>query len=227
MRHPIIETLRAEQPQFHAKGGDLTSWASQLEVLEFIGDHFVPGATSLETGCGYSSVVFAATGWAHTVVTPAQAETERVAAWCARTGIDLSRTAFAIGKSQDVLPTLTGGSPLDLVYIDGAHRFPYPCIDWVYTEQRLKPGGFLLVDDVHIPSCRMLHDFLIRERNWALHSFLGDTSVFTKLADADHATDWTGQSYNDGYPDHSFLPAHMRPRSATGIKAKLRKLLGR
>jgi predicted O-methyltransferase YrrM len=227
MSHPIIETLRTERPQFHAKGGDLTSWASQFEVLEFIADRFVAGATSLETGCGYSSVVFAATGWAHTAVTPMQSETERVAAWCNQKGVDLSRTSFAVGKSQDVLPTLGEGPPLDLVYIDGAHRFPYPCIDWVYTENRLKVGGLMMVDDVRIPSCRTLHDFLMRENNWALDRCLDDTTVFTKLADADYSTDWAVQSYNDGYPDWSFLPAHQRPGREGGIKGLLRRLLGR
>jgi len=210
MSHAIVKKLQSDLPKFHLKGGNLTSWQSQVEVLNFIVDNFKAGGTSLETGCGYSSVVFAAVGWNHTVVTPAQDETERVAAYCKERGINLSRTDFAIGKSEDVLPRLVDRGPLDLVYIDGAHRFPYPCIDWVYTERRLKVGGLLLVDDVQIPTCRMLHDFLVREDNWALQSFLDDTSVFRKTAEADYQTDWNTQAYNKSSPDWSFLPIHRR-----------------
>lgn len=224
MGHAIIEKLQSERPKFHSQGGNPISWQSQAEVLNFIADNSVKGGASLETGCGYSSVVFAAVGWTHTVVTPAQAETDRVTAYCNEHKIDMSQTKFAIGKSEDVLPQLVDAGPLDFVYIDGAHRFPFPCIDWVYTERRLKVGGLMLVDDVQIPTCRMLHDFLVREHNWSLETFLGDTSVFRKTADANYSTDWSSQSYNKSSPDWSFLPPHRRIRK---IGAMVRKLVRR
>ncbi len=215
-----IKLLLREKPQFHGADAAPTSWESQREVLDFIGAKLAPGMASLETGCGYSTVAFAASGSSHTTVTPAQRETERVAEFCASHAIPTDKLHFAIGKSQDVLPTLTDKGPLDMVYVDGAHRFPFPCLDWVFTEDRLNIGGFMLVDDVRIPTCRMLHDFLAKEPNWTFDRFIGDTSVYLKTAATDYSVDWRLQGYNASFPDWSFLP----PR---GLKARLRALLGR
>ncbi len=211
MKNNPIDDLESYRPQFHGPENSLTSWASQRDVLEFIQSSLSAESNSLETGCGYSTVIFAATGGTHTTVTPARLETERVAAYCQESGIATDRLAFAIGYSQDILPGLSSDGPLDLVYIDGAHRFPYPCIDWVYTENRLKVGGAMLVDDVRIPTCRILHDYLLAETNWRLETYFRDTAVFRKLAEADQTSDWQGQMFNKSYPDWSFLPRAQRP----------------
>ena len=211
-----VQRLWEAKPLFHGQEGALASWQSQKEVLEFIRSALRPGMASLETGCGYSTCVFALTGSDHTCVTPAQDETRRVADYCQENGIVTDRVSFLIGKSQNVLPTLVDDRPLDLVYIDGTHRFPYPCLDWVYTEARLRLGGALLVDDVRIPTVRILHDFLIAETNWQLDAYIGDTAVFKKTAEADRTTDFLSQSYNRNYPDFSFLPFSTRLRRRYG-----------
>jgi predicted O-methyltransferase YrrM len=208
-----IDELARNRPQFHGPEDSLTSWASQRDVLEFIASSLTAGSASLETGCGYSTVIFAASGARHTTVTPARLETERVAAYCADQGIATDQLSFVIGFSQNVLPGLIDDGPLDLVYIDGAHGFPYPCIDWVYTEGRLKVGGAMMVDDVRIPTCRILHDYLLAETNWRLERYFRDTAVFRKLAEADRTSDWQGQTFNRSYPDWSFLPRSQRPTS--------------
>lgn len=224
-----VDLLFRVRPKFHDAFGTLDSWNSQRGVLEFIANRLGPDSTSIETGCGYSTVVSAATGSRHTCVTPSQAETERVLAFCQEHAIPTDKLYFAVGYSQDVLPRLVEDGELDYVYIDGAHRFPYPCIDWVYTEQRLKTGGVMLVDDVRIPSCHVLHDFLKREKNWNLVEYLGDTSVFEKTGPSDYSRDWVVQSYNKSYPDFSFFPLHRRipaelRRVRDGVKRRLGKL---
>lgn len=212
MASGAIAALAETKPEFHGSADAPTSWASQNEVLEFIANSLNPGMNSLETGCGYSTVVFASTGSRHTVVTPARLETRQVADYCRANRIDIRKVKFAIGKSQDVLPGLVNDGRLDLVYIDGAHRFPFPCIDWVYTEGRLNVGGLMLVDDVRIPTCRILHDFLMKESNWSLERYIRDTAVFRKIGPTDYSADWPAQSYNSDYPDWSFLPVSQRLR---------------
>ena len=76
--------------------------------------------TTLETGSGASTIVFAAAGTDHTAVTPDAAEEGRVRATCRELGVSSDRVAFEVGFSHDVLPRLSG-SPLDLVLLDGAH----------------------------------------------------------------------------------------------------------
>lgn len=222
-----IDGLKRNRPQFHGPESSPTSWASQRDVLKFIQSSLDATSASLETGCGYSTVVFAATRARHTTVTPARLETERVAAYCAEQGISTERLSFAIGFSQVVLPDLASDGPLDLVYIDGAHGFPYPCIDWVYTEGRLKVGGAMLVDDVRIPTCRILHDYLLAENNWKLERYFRDTAVFRKLAEPDRTSDWQGQAFNRSYPDWSFLPRSQRPTSLWNrLRGRIKRQFG-
>ena len=222
-----IELLYRLKPAFHSQNGQAVTWNSQRKVLDFIAAHVGPGNRSLETGCGYSTVTFIATGSTHCTVTPSEGEAERVSAFCAEHGLSVDNHRFAIGFSQLVLPTLAEDGELDLIYIDGAHRYPYPSIDWAFTERRLKVGGILLVDDVRIPSCRVLHDFLLREANWKLRDYIGDTAIFDKTGQGDYSRDWAVQQFNRTYPDFSFLPLHRRiPAVAGDLAARIRRRLG-
>lgn len=227
-----ITTLRAEMPNFHGPDDQPANWKSQWEILDFLQDRLQPGVRSLETGCGYSTVVAAESGADHTTVTPSSDERDRVIAFCDNHRIDHSNLKFAIGFSSAMLPTLDG--ELDLVYIDGAHGFPHPCVDWMYTEARLVVGGTLLVDDIRIPSCRMLHEFLLEESNWALDRYIGDTSIFIKRAQGNNSADWMHQGINRTYPDFRFLPRVQRFRKDArttadklGLTAPLKRMLGR
>ncbi len=203
-----IKILQASMPNFHGSDDEPKNWKSQWDILEYLDATLKPGMKSLETGCGYSSVVAASSGADHTTVTPSIDETERVKKFCDEAGINRENLSFDIGPSYAVLAK--GGSELDLVYIDGAHGFPHPCVDWMHTEARLTVGGTLLVDDIRIPTCRMLHDFLLEEKNWKLERLIGDTSIFTKTGLTQNNADWMGQGANASYPDFSFLPAHSR-----------------
>jgi hypothetical protein len=39
---------------------------------------------------------------------------------------------------------------LDLVLIDGDHAFPASFIDWYYTAEQVKLGGYVIVDDTNL-----------------------------------------------------------------------------
>ena len=70
---------------------------------------------------------------------------------------------------------------MDFVFIDGAHAFPIACIDFHYTEYRLKVGGIMGVDDIFMPSVRILYDFLCAEDDWELVETISDTAFFRLL----------------------------------------------
>lgn len=216
---PDLADVLKSRPQFHRLADihgeldeSLTSWAAQFEVLYAMQTLVSAGMKTLETGCGYSTVMFALCGSEHFCVTPARGETERVTTFCAEQNISTSSVHALIGNSQEVLPQLHTSLRLDLAFIDGGHFFPIPCIDWFYIDRHLRPGGTLVVDDIRIPTVRMLYDFLAADTNWRLSQCIQDTAFFTKEQDAPNLHDWIEQNYNASYPDWSFLPVGERAR---------------
>ncbi len=194
---PLLERLIADNPSFHHwPDGSPANWSVAADSLRFIRRCLTAGMNTLETGTGQSTVVFALANTRHVCITPQPEQTERVRDYCLRQGITGNITF--IHESSDRALCLDESIPdrLDLVFIDGAHRFPFPCMDWHYTERRLKTGGILGLDDYMIPSVRMLHDFLCNENEWELIRIIGRTSFFRKLSEADTTLDCQGQRMN-------------------------------
>ena len=88
----LIKRLISENPRFHLYKGELTSWSVQADTLRYLGTLLTPGMTTLETGCGQTTVVFAIAGTNHTCVTPDAQEANRVKVYCAGLGLTKSMT---------------------------------------------------------------------------------------------------------------------------------------
>jgi predicted O-methyltransferase YrrM len=180
--------LLSEQPKFHAQFGEnntilekAVNHALARDFLDWLMSNLSPGARTIETGCGYSSVVFSIVQTQHIVISPFAAEHDAIKQWCAANDISTEQTQFIAKPSQNVMPGLND-EPLDLVLIDGDHAFPAPFIDWYYTANRLKQGGCMVVDDIHLVTGTILHEFLSMERGrWELEGTLGKTSIFRKI----------------------------------------------
>jgi hypothetical protein len=144
-----------------------------------------------------------------------------VEAYCRQIGHPAGRVRFLIGSSDRVLPRLVEDGPLDFVLIDGAHRFPYPALDFHYVEHRLRVKGWLVVDDIHIRSVTMLNEFLCAEREWKLTCLLQQTAFYRKVGQPLRTRDWCDQRIND-------IPAAV-PRTTLSRRAlaKARRVLGR
>lgn len=209
-----MAALDAERPQFHYVDGEPVEWSIGPQTLERMLEYLPRARATLETGCGFSTVLFAAAGIDHTVVTPAREEVERVRDFCAKHGISTSGLNNVIGDSTRALATLEMPE-LDLVLIDGAHAFPVPCIDWYFTQSALRPGGHLVIDDFRMPSVAFLVRFLRAERpTWREVAVTGNSVIFSKLADDDFSRDWEGQ----------FINRHaMRPPFPRRVRLKLRR----
>ncbi len=193
----LLEKLIYDNPSFHEwPDGSPANWAARPPVLRFMGSLLRPGMTTLETGAGQTTVVFAISGTSHYIITNQPHEPERIREYCRKNGIggDLH---FLLGGSDTVFAN-NGVIPeaLDFVFIDGAHRFPFPAMDWHYTEGRLRIGAVLGIDDIDIPSVRMLHDFLSGEEEWDLIKVIGKTSFFKKTGIPDTTLDHQGQKFN-------------------------------
>jgi hypothetical protein len=169
-------------------------------------------------------VVFAASGAHHTAISPDGREHERVLGYCRDNGIDASRVTFIEGLSDDVLPALLSRErTLDVAFIDGAHGFPFPEVDWFYVTRALKVGGKLVMDDISIPAVTPLFHHMRLEDHWRVDEILDDRAgAFTLLAEPP-PEDWRGQRFNAHSPDLSFVGLSKRLPLATRFRlAKIR-----
>ena len=195
----VLEKFLQDNPQFHYYQGRCTSWGVHPDALRFLHGLLLPGASTLETGCGHTTVVFAIAGTRHICVTPDPEEAHRVKSYCAGLGLPDNIT-FLVGSSDQVLskgeviPEI-----LDHIVIDGAHRFPFPILDWHYTSGHLKIGGILTLDDYLMPSVRTLYDFLCAENEWKLIKTFENTAFFRKVAAPNTTVDWQHQKINEDY----------------------------
>lgn len=212
-----LQQVLADPPAAHQDpSGNFFSMSMIHEVLTFIHANIHDHSTTLETGCGSSTVIFALAGAHHTVITPAEHELERIKEYCRERNISTDKVRFTLGLSQWVLPALE--LPLlDLVLIDGCHGFPAPYIDWFYTAGKIKVGGLLVVDDVWVWSCQLLKDVLQEQPEWEIIAdFPPRTTVFRKKAEGSEYLEWTRQPYvaRNGYL--KFINGVIQQGSSTG-----------
>jgi len=221
----MVAKLLEDRPVFH-EGGQ-SRWDSLPGTLRAIQGFVRPGDRTLETGVGASTVIFASGGAVHTAISPSQEEHERVRAYCRASGTDDTNLSFVVGLSDEILPTYPTERVLDAAFIDGAHSFPYPAIDWYYIVRMLKIGGRLLLDDIPVPAVACVFHFMQSEPNWRLDDILDNrTALFTMVADA-APEDWTLQPYNKRL-DFAFAPFPDRVRLHTATYVRdLRQYMSR
>lgn len=215
----VIQRLLTDRPSFHL-GGE-ARWDALPGALEAIRRSTRDGDSTIETGVGASTVVFAACGSYHTAISPDPAEHQRVRRYCQKVGVNDSRVTFIVGLSDDVLPSLLGRDrTLDVAFIDGAHSFPFPEIDWYYISRSLKIGGKLLIDDIPIPAVAQVFRHMRLEPNWHIDGVFDDrTAAFTLLALPEPEL-WANQPFNRHYPDFSFADLPTRLRLEAGYRVK-------
>lgn len=211
----IVQRLLTDKPSFHQNGE--ARWDALPETLEAIRRSVKRGDSTIEIGVGVSTVVFACSGSSHTAISPEPAEHQLVRDYCQRLGIDDSRVSFVTGSSDDVLPSLLGRDrTLDVAFIDGAHSYPVPAVDWYYTSRALKVGGKLLMDDITIPAAAQVFRHMKLEPYWRLDGIFDDrAAAFTLLNSPGSDDDWSLQPFNRRYPDFSFVSLHRRLRLET------------
>jgi Methyltransferase domain len=197
-----LERFIAENPPFHLHKGALTNWSVQPETLRYLNSLLNPAMTTVETGCGQTTVVFAIAGTKHTCVTPDSGESDRVREYCAQLGLPASINFVIESSDKALLQGMLIPDELDLVFIDGAHAFPAPIIDWHYTARRLRIDGILALDDYKMPSVKILFDFLCAEEEWEILTIMQNTAFFKKLREVKDLVDWSGQKINSKYPGY-------------------------
>ena len=202
----LTERLRAERPLVHAGEAYLgLAWPG----LRWLEDHVQPGMSTLETGSGASTIVFAAGGASHVAISPSAEEHRRILAYCRDHAIATDRLELIAQSSDLALRSTWRQRPLDLVLFDGAHSFPFPVLDWAYVAPHLRTGGHVLVDDAYQPAVNVLVRYLRRHPAWKLEGVLGHrTPCFRKVADIGLAGEWDDETL--GRPRFDYLPPARR-----------------
>ena len=194
-----LEDLLRDNPSIHgdAASGDLMTHGLVEEALAHLSATVRPGDRTLETGSGFSTIVFALAGAQHTAIMPFQNEVDRILAYCTAERhpdgrADVPRRALR----ARCLPAPRPAAPWTDVLIDGSHSFPQVFIDWFYVAAPMRVGGQLLVDDVHLWTGKVLRDFLVAEPEWEkLDELGGRTTIFRKVAEVDPDKHWLKQPY--------------------------------
>jgi precorrin-6B methylase 2 len=206
--------LATDPPSVH-DNAPLGVWAAADDCLEFLAATVEPGQRTLETGCGATTIVLAATGAIHTAVFLDQSEGLAVQEWCAARKISTANVAFHPGSSSETLPRLEMGD-LDLVMVDGCHGFPFPQLDWYYAASHLVTGGTLIVDDTHLSAPYELRRYLEHDPRWERIHVGTQWAAFRRLGSGSLDEEWTSQQFHQ--------PIALRAQAA---RRKVRGMLGR
>lgn len=189
-----VDSLIADPPPVHGGGAPDGVWATDRDCYEFLWQNTVADATTLETGCGVSTAVFAVRGARHMSVFLDEQEGAIFKRWADSRDINLDKVELRWGGSDVVLPTLAPGA-LDLVFIDGNHGFPMPILDWFYSCSHLKQGGLLVVDDVQIPGVQRLTEYLDHDDRWQPERRGVKWKAYRRLAAGSLSENWWPQKF--------------------------------
>lgn len=171
------------------------------DVLEAIATHCAPLEIqhSVETGCGKSTALFSHLSRHHLVFAIDPYGTHAVSVTKESNLLDASTVEFIEGPTQRTLPRHQFDHPLDAIFLDGPHAYPFPELEYYFTYQFLRPGGVLILDDIQIPTIEHLFNFLRVDDMFSLITVVRTTAFFrrtTHLTFDPFADGWWLQNYN-------------------------------
>ncbi len=155
----------------------------------------------IETGAGNSTLLFLLCGAGSVVsIAPDVPLFDRIRASADQRSIDYAALEAVVAFSEDVLPGLANDamrnkSLYDFALIDGGHGWPTVFVDFCYTMAALKPGGYLMIDDIQLFSVKQLARLLNESAEFSLVSNLGKSIIFRKDTKNSRMTDFGAQPY--------------------------------
>ena len=155
-----------------------------------------PFRSSVETGCGGSTIVLSQASDRH-VAFAIEGTDGTIAALRQQSDLRAENVTFVEGETKDTLPGYQFEGELDLALLDGPHAYPMPQIEFAYLFPRIRLGGWLLLDDIQIPSVYELFHFLEQESSVVLEEVVVRTAFFRKAGVTEQGPDgWALQGMN-------------------------------
>jgi precorrin-6B methylase 2 len=174
-----------------------------------------PFRSSAETGCGGSTIVLSHASDRH-IAFSIEGEDGTITELRKQSDLRAGNVIFIEGETRDTLSRYPFEGELDLVLLDGPHAYPMPQLEFAHLFPRLRLGGWLVVDDIQIPSVYELFRFLEQESSVVVEEVAVRTAFFRRVKAAEYRPDgWALQGMNR----HTILRYSWRDQ--------LRRLLGR
>jgi hypothetical protein len=136
-----------------------------------------------ETGCGKSTVLFSNISREHVVFSYDDrdaGDASSVLFFERSPHTRRERITCVLGPTQETLPTYRHAGDYDCVLLDGPHGHPFPELEYFHFYPRIRVGGFLLVDDVQIPTIGRFADVIQEDEMFSLVDVVGKTAVFRR-----------------------------------------------
>jgi len=202
-------------PELIARAGAFHAWDAMAPAALSGILNRGPFQHTAETGCGGSTIVLSNASRRHTVFAIEGANQTLTEL---HKHVDLRQENVIVieGDSRFTVPGCRFEGALDLVLLDGPHAYPLPQIEFAYLFPHIRAGGWLVLDDIQIPSVYELFRFLKKESSVTLEEVVVRTAFFRRIAVAEHGPDgWERQGMN------------RRTILRYGWRDRLRHLLGR
>jgi hypothetical protein len=203
-----------------------------MQVLTAMAKYLPSLERSAETGTGKSTLLFSHLSQDHTVFTYDDAGSgDSLKAVQRSPLLNIDNVHFVIGPTQRTLPPYHFKGTFDAVFLDGPHGFPFPELEYYFFYPQISAGGFLIIDDVDIPTISHLVDVIRHEEMFEMLDSV-HTTVFLRRTNSPardpFGDNWWLQRYNSKhYPNHQFcrLPLFDRLKAhiPLGIKQKLKR----
>ena len=199
----IVDAIEAYQ---YSRGGAHragTLMKAPLQMIDYYLKQLLGNGPikSVETGCGASTILFARSCASHRsyCLDDRATENSSVDFACGFPGFVKDRVDFVFGPTQKTIFQSPLEEQVDIALIDGPHGYPFPELEYFAFYRWIKPGGILILDDIHIPTINNLYRFLCEDDMFYFHSIVDSTAFFQRSqSDAmDHHGDgWWLQRYN-------------------------------
>jgi len=155
-----------------------------------------PFRFSAETGCGGSTIVLSHTSGHHTAFA-IEGDDRTITELRGRADLRADKVVFVEGETKDTLPGYRFEDELDLVLLDGPHAYPLPQVEFAYLFPQIRLGGWLVLDDIQIPSVYELFGFLRKESSVTLEEVAVRTAFFRRTGAVESGPDgWPLQGMN-------------------------------
>ena len=200
----VLRRLRSEAPRFGAAD---PRHRPPSRVLEWLVGEVPLGGASLETGCGWSTIVLGLVTGRHVAVAPDPAAHDGIRAWCDRHDVALDGVELVAARSELHLPAATADGTLapatfDLVLVDGDHAAPLPALDAFHATPLLRTGGLVVFERARIGAVAEVVGRLRADTHgWTVRHEVDDTVVLQRRAAGPATpTHWWEQPGNDEAP---------------------------
>ena len=155
-----------------------------------------PFRSTAETGCGGSTIVLSQASERHTAFA-IEGNDRTITELRKHIDLRIPHVTFVEGETRRTLPAYEFEGELDLALLDGPHAYPLPQMEFTYLFPRIRIGGWLILDDIQIPSVYELFRFLAKDSSVTLEEVIVRTAFFRRVSAPDLGPDgWALQGIN-------------------------------